>query len=196
MTTSLSDLPDDIDALKAMVLSMTGVKLGEDVSERLDVIPARFRVIVTRRPKYACKACHEMIVQAAAEPHLVEAGLPTETLLAQTVVSKYADGLPLYRQEGSYARNGVELSRSLMASWMGRVGFHLDLLADRVLEHIRAGTRIFSDGTVNGHRTFPDCGLLKFPSLAADMGSVFRHIVGRFAVLWAVVRAVSAGPVD
>ena len=123
------------------------VKIAEDVSERLDVIPARFRVIVTHRPKYACKACHETIVQAEAPAHIIEAGVPTEALLAQIAVSKYADGLPLYRQEGIYARDGVELSRSLMASWMGRVGFQLEPVADRVLDHIRMGDRIFADET-------------------------------------------------
>lgn len=89
------------------------VKIGEDVSERLDVVPARFRVIVTRRPKYACKACGEGIVQAEAPARLIEGGVPTEALLAHVVVSKYADGLPLYRQEGIYARDGVMLGRSV-----------------------------------------------------------------------------------
>jgi transposase len=123
------------------------VKIAEDVSERLDVIPARFRVIVTHRPKYACKACHETIVQAEAPAHIIESGVPTEALLALIAVSKYADGLPLYRQEGIYARDGVELSRSVMASWLGRVGFQLEPVADRVLDHIRMGDRIFADET-------------------------------------------------
>ena len=75
------------------------VKIGEDVSERLDVIAPKFRVIVTRRPRYACNACRENIVQAPASAHLIEGGIPTERLLASIAVSKYADGLPLYRQE-------------------------------------------------------------------------------------------------
>jgi transposase len=123
------------------------VKIGEDVSDRLDVVPAKFRVIVTRRPKYACPACREGVVQAPAPARLVETGLPTEALLAQVAVSKYADGLPLYRQEAIYAREGVGLGRNLMAGWMGRVGFHLEPLADRVLHHVRAGPRIFADET-------------------------------------------------
>ncbi|HUZ66468.1 MAG TPA: IS66 family transposase [Beijerinckiaceae bacterium] len=123
------------------------IKIGEDVSERLDVVPARFRVIVTRRPKYACKACREGVAQANAPARLIEAGLPSEGLLAHVAVSKYADGLPLYRQEGIYARDQVDLSRSTMAGWMGRVGFHLAPLAERVMDHIRAGERIFADET-------------------------------------------------
>jgi transposase len=123
------------------------VKIGEDVSERLDVLPARFRVIVTRRPRYACAACREGVVQAPAPPHLIEAGIPTEGLLTHIAVAKYADGLPLYRQEAVYGREQIELPRNLMAGWMGRIGFHLEPLADRVLHHIRSGERIFADET-------------------------------------------------
>jgi transposase len=108
------------------------VKIGEDVSERLDVLPARLRVIVARRPRYACAACRDEMVQAPAPPHLIEAGIPTEGLLARIAVAKYADGLPLYRQEAIYGREHIELPRNLMAGWMGRIGFHLEPLADRV----------------------------------------------------------------
>jgi transposase len=90
------------------------VLIGEDVSERLDVIPAKFRVIVTRRPKYAFKD-YEGVIQALAPAHIIESGLPSEALLAHIAVSKYADGLPLYRQEGIYARDLVDLNRRLMA---------------------------------------------------------------------------------
>jgi transposase len=82
-------------------------RIGEDVAERLDVIPAAFRVIVTRRPKYGCRACESAVVQASAPARLIEGGLPTETLVAQVLVSKYADHLPLYRQSQIYARQGI-----------------------------------------------------------------------------------------
>jgi len=127
--------------------SCARVKIGEDVTERLDVIAPKFRVIVTRRPRYACTTCRENIVQAPAPAHLIEGGLPTERLLASIAVSKYADGLPLYRQEAIYAREKVELGRNLMANWMGHVGFHLEPLAERLFEHVRAGERIFADET-------------------------------------------------
>ena len=118
------------------------VKIGQEESVRLDVVRARFRLIVTIRPKYIYKEL-AAILQAPAPEHIVEAGLPTEALLAQVAVSKYADGLPLYRQEAIYGRGGVELSRSLMAQWMGSVG----LLAAHVLARIREGERIFADET-------------------------------------------------
>ena len=123
------------------------VKIGEDVSERLDVVAPKFRVIVTRRPRYACQTCRENIVQAPAPARLIEGGIATERLLAGIAVSKYADGLPLYRQEAIFAREKVELGRNLMASWMGHVGFHLEPLADRLFQLIRAGDRIFADET-------------------------------------------------
>jgi len=123
------------------------VKIGEDVSERLDVTPAKFRVIVTRRPKYACSQCKEGVSQAPAPDHLVDSGVPSEALLAHVAVSKYADGLPLYRQEGIYARDGVDISRNTMANWMGHVGYHLAPLADRILAMIKEGERVYADET-------------------------------------------------
>ncbi|EGF93770.1 transposase IS66 family protein [Asticcacaulis biprosthecium C19] len=141
------------------------VKIGEDVSERLDVTPARFRVIVTRRPKYAFRN-EDGVIQALAPAHIIEAGIPTEALLAQIAVSKYADGLPLYRQEAIYARDKVEISRSLMAQWMGKVGFELEILADYVLAQIKRGERVFADETT-------------LPTLAPGSGKV------KTAYLWA-----------
>src|SRR5690242_3392396 len=80
------------------------VVIGEDTSERLDVIPAQFRVIVTRRPKLACRACAGTVVQQPAPPRLIEGGIPTETLVAHVLVARYADHLPLYRQAQMLAR--------------------------------------------------------------------------------------------
>lgn len=80
----------------------------------------------------------------ASPDHLIAGGTPTEALLAQVAVSKYADGLPLYRQEEIYARDGVELDRSLMAQWMGRLGFELELLAQYVLHTIEQGERVLT----------------------------------------------------
>jgi transposase len=144
------------------------VLIGEDVSERLDVIPAKFRVIVTRRPKYAFKG-GDGVIQALAPAHIIESGLPTEALLAQIAVSKYADGLPLYRQEGIYARDQVEIDRRLMAQWMGRVGFELDILADHVLSEVLKGPRVFADET-------------SLPTLAPGTGAA------KTAWLWAYAR--------
>lgn len=123
------------------------VKIGEDRSERLDVVPARFQVIVTIRPRYACRRCDGGVLQAAAPARLIEGGLPTEGTLAHVVVSKYADHLPLYRQSQIYARGGVELDRSTLATWCGKVGFHLAPIVDWMLDHLRRSTRLFMDET-------------------------------------------------
>ena len=90
-------------------------KIGEDVAERLDIVPAQLRVLVVRRPKYACRACEEGVVQAPAPARLIEGGLPTEGAVAHVVVAKYADHLPLYRQAQIYARQGINLDRSTLA---------------------------------------------------------------------------------
>ncbi|HVY58129.1 MAG TPA: IS66 family transposase zinc-finger binding domain-containing protein, partial [Xanthobacteraceae bacterium] len=87
-------------------------RIGEDTSERLDIVPAQFRVLVVRRPKYACRTCESTVVQAPAPARLIEGGLPTEATVAQVLVSKYADHLPLYRQAQIYARRGLDLDRS------------------------------------------------------------------------------------
>jgi transposase len=132
--------------IPAECLGFTKIKIGEDVSERLDVVPARFRVIVTRRPKYAFRNA-DGVIQAPAPNHIIEGGLPTEALLAMIAVSKYADGLPLYRQAAIYARDGVELDRSVTAPWMGRLGFELEPLTEHMMRAVLQGERIFADET-------------------------------------------------
>jgi transposase len=121
--------------------------IGEDVAERLDVTPARFKVVVTRRPKYACRACAEGVVQAPAPERLVEGGLPTERLVAHVLAAKYADHLPLYRQAQIYARQGVPLDRSTLADWVGRAAFTLKPVHARLLEVLKASTKLFADET-------------------------------------------------
>ena len=154
------DLPENAGKQKILI--------GEDVSERLDVIAAKFRVIVTRRPKYAFKN-QDGVIQAPAPAHIIEGGIPSEALLAQIAVSKYADGLPLYRQEAIYARDKVEIDRALMAQWMGRLGFELEILSEHVLTLIKKGERIFADETT-------------LPTLAPGSGSA------KTAYLWAYAR--------
>ena len=101
-------------------------KIGEDRSERLDVVPAQFRVIEIVRPRYACNRCKGGgVVQAPAPGSLIEGGLPTEGLLAQVLISKYGDHCPLYRLSQIYARSGVEVHRGTLASWVGQAAFHL-----------------------------------------------------------------------
>jgi len=96
------------------------VEIGVDAGERLDVIPARFRVVVTKRPKLACRACSGVVLQAPAPARLIEGGMPTEATVAHVLVSRYADHLPLYRQAQILARQGIEIGRDTLASWVGR----------------------------------------------------------------------------
>lgn len=123
------------------------VCIGEDRSERLDVVPARFRVIVTVRPKYACRTCERGVVQAPAPARLIEGALPTEALLAQVLVDKFCDHLPLYRQAQGFARAGIAIDRSTLADWVGKAAFHLRPLADRLSEHLTTSSHLFMDET-------------------------------------------------
>ncbi len=106
--------------------------IGEEVSRRLDKQPAKLTVVVTRRPKYACRSCEKNgadevagIIQAPAPARLIEGGLPTERLVADIVVSKFADHLPLYRQSQILARSGVRIERSTLAHWVGAAAAEL-----------------------------------------------------------------------
>jgi transposase len=121
-------------------------RIGEDVSERLDIVPAQFRVLVVCRPKYACRTC-ENVVQAPAPARLIEGGLPTEATVAQVLVSKYADHLPLYRQAQIYARQGLNLDRSTLADWVGRAAFLLRPVHERLLARLKESPKLFADET-------------------------------------------------
>jgi len=121
--------------------------IGEDICERLDVIPAQFRVIVTRRPKYACRACTDGVVQAPAPARLIPGGLPTEAMVAHVLVSKYADHLPLYRQAQIYSRQGVDLDRSTLADWVGRAAYELRPVYDAMMADLKQSTKLFMDET-------------------------------------------------
>jgi transposase len=122
-------------------------QIGEDVAERLDVVPTTFRVLVTRRPRYGCRSCEGAILQAPAPARIVEGGIPTEALIAQVLVAKYADHLPLYRQAQIYARQGIQLDRSTLADWVGRAAWYLRPLRDHILARLRRSGRLFADET-------------------------------------------------
>ena len=122
-------------------------KIGEDRTERLDIVPAQLRVIVTVRPKYACRACTDGVVQAPAPAALIESGLPTEGAIAHVLVSKYADHLPLYRQSQILARSGINIHRATLADWVGVAAFHLRPVVDRLAEHLKGSTKLFMDET-------------------------------------------------
>lgn len=104
-------------------------RIGEDISEKLDYIPGTFTVERHIRGKWVCDQC-ETLIQAPVPAHVIDKGIPTAGLLAQVLVAKYHDHLPLYRQETIFGRAGLEIPRSTLAQWVGRCGFSLQPLVD------------------------------------------------------------------
>ena len=123
------------------------VEIGTDAAERLDVIPARFRVVVTKRPKLACRACPGVVLQEPAPPRLIEGGVPTEATVAHVLVSRYADHLPLYRQSQILARQGIEIGREVLADWTGTGAMEIVPVVRRMKEILLASPRLFADET-------------------------------------------------
>lgn len=123
------------------------VEIGCDTARRLDVIPARFRTLVTRRPKLACRACPGVVLQAPAPARLIEGGMPTEATVAHILVSRYADHLPLYRQAQILARQGIGISRAVLADWLGTATREIAPVVRRLHEIQQASPRLFADET-------------------------------------------------
>lgn len=128
--------------------------IGEDVSKRLDKQPAKLTVVVTKRPRLACRTCENTgadevagIIQAKAPARLIEGGLPTERLVADVVVSKFADHLPLYRQSQIMARSGVFIERSTLAGWVGAAAAELAPLHDWLVAELKTSPKLFCDET-------------------------------------------------
>ena len=122
------------------------VKIGEDVSEQLDVEPARFFVHRHIRPQYACRPC-ETVTAAPIPPAVIDGGMAAVGLLAWIAVCKYLDHLPLYRIEQIAARDGVPLARSTLGEWIGRIGVALQPLADRLAGLLRERSCLHADET-------------------------------------------------
>jgi len=121
-------------------------QIGQDISEVLDYVPARFRVIQHVRPKLTCPDC-ERIVQVPAPTRPIDRGLAGPGLLAHVLVSKYADHLPLYRQAQIYTREGVELERSTLAEWVGGCFNLLDPLIESLGRYVFAAGKLHADDT-------------------------------------------------
>jgi len=121
--------------------------IGEDVAEMLDVVPALYQVKVIRRPRYGCRGCESAVVQAPAPERPLTGGMATEALLAQVLVAKYSDHLPLYRQAQIFARHGIDLDRSTLANWVGRACWWLRPLAELLQGSILSSPKIFADDT-------------------------------------------------
>jgi transposase len=120
---------------------------GEEVREQLEYVPASMIIIEHIRPKYACKECQANVVIAQRLPEPIEKGLPGPGLLAHVAVSKYADHLPLYRQEGIFKRFGVELSRSTLCDWMAVVASLLDPIVQAMFKRVLMSDVVQTDDT-------------------------------------------------
>ncbi|MFZ0930813.1 MAG: IS66 family transposase [Syntrophobacteraceae bacterium] len=128
-------------------------RIGEEVCEKLDYIPAKIRVIRIIRPKYACKSCEgvesdEPTVKIAPPPaQIIPKGIATPGLIAHVAISKYADALPLYRQEKIFARLGIELTRSTMAGWIVMAADRCNRLIELLYRELLSGPLINADET-------------------------------------------------
>ena len=121
-------------------------RIGQEVSEQLDCVPAQFFVLRHIRGKYAC-ACCQTIAAAPTPAQMIDKGIPAPGLLAQVAVAKHDDHLPLYRQEEIYARSGVHIARSSMAQWIGVCGVRLAPLAEALKKFILGHAVVHADET-------------------------------------------------
>ena len=121
-------------------------RIGEDVAEKLDYVPGVFSVERHVRGKWACAKC-ETIIQAPVAAHVIDKGIPTTGLLAQVLVAKYADHLPLYRQETIFGRAGLAIARSTLAQWVGSCGVQLQPLVDAMRSEILTHSVLHADET-------------------------------------------------
>ena len=127
------------------------IKIGEDVSEQLDVEPARFFVHRHIRPQYACRACETISAApippaVTGWPRAIDGGVAAVGLYVWVLIGKYLDHLPLYRLEQIASRDQVILSRSTMAQWVGRIGVTLQPLAERLTELLLERNVLHADG--------------------------------------------------
>ncbi len=122
-------------------------EIGADESQRLDIVPAQYRVIVTRRPKFACRACSGTVTQAPAPERLIKGGLPTERLVAHVLAAKYQWHLPLYRQAQMMAVQGLTLDRSTLAFWVGYAAAELAPVYERLKANLLSSSKISVDET-------------------------------------------------
>src|SRR6202158_1420741 len=122
------------------------VRIGEDISEKLDYTPGVFTVERHIRGKWACRAC-EPLIQAPVPPHVIDKGIPTTGLLAQVLVAKYGDHLPLYRQERIFGRAGLAIPPSTLGAWVGVCGVRLQPLVDALHQELLQQDVLHADET-------------------------------------------------
>jgi transposase len=122
-------------------------RIGADVTEQLDVVPAVLRVKRTRRPRYGCRGCEGAVVQAKASARIVENGLPTVALVASVAVAKFAWHLPLNRQTKIFRGHGIALDRSTLVHWVMRAAWWLRPLHALMAKTVLASPKVFCDDT-------------------------------------------------
>ena len=122
------------------------VKIGEHISEKLDVEPMKFFVRRDVHPQYACRACETVVAESVA-PAILDRGLAAPGLLAQVAIQKYTDHMPLYRQEAIFARHGIELSRTTLAEWIGVIGLRLQPLVAALRSRLLQSPVLHADET-------------------------------------------------
>ncbi len=135
------------------------VRIGEDVSEKLDIVPAEFFVHRHIRGKWACKCC-QTLVQEPVQPQVIDKGMPAAGLVAHTLVSRFVDHIPYYRQESINARSGVHTPRSTLAAWSGMGGAELQPLYDVHREFV-LGTNILQADETPVNMLDPGAGKAK-----------------------------------
>ncbi|EDT37526.1 IS66 family transposase [Burkholderia ambifaria] len=140
--TDIHHEPDDI----TCSCGCRRARIGEDISEKLDYTPGVFTVERHIRGKWACKAC-ETLIQAPVAPHVIDKGIPTTGLLAQVLVAKYGDHLPLYRQERIFERAGLAIAQSTLGEWVGVCGVRLQPLVDALHEALLQQDVLHADET-------------------------------------------------
>lgn len=121
-------------------------RIGEDISEKLDYTPGTFTVERHVRGRWVCRQC-EQFTQAPMPAYVIDQGMPTPGLLAQVLVAKYADHLPLYRQQGIYAREGVQIPGSTLSEWVGQCGVQLQPLVDALKASLLGRDILHADET-------------------------------------------------
>lgn len=122
-------------------------EIGRERSEQLEYIPPQYKVLVHERVKYACRHCQEHVAVAAKPPQPLEKGLPGPGLLAHTVLSKYGDHAPLYRQEDVHARHGIILRRSTLCDWIAAAADLAEPLYRRMCQLVLESRIIWTDDT-------------------------------------------------
>ncbi|MGD9660562.1 MAG: IS66 family transposase [Porticoccaceae bacterium] len=197
----IHDLPE---SEKACPCGAVLVRIGEEVSEKLDIVPAKIQVVRHIRPKYACRTCEGVeddgptVKTAPMPPQIIPQGIVTPGLLAHVAVAKYADALPLYRQEDQFARLGLDISRGTLAGWMIRVAKACEPLIDMAIAEIRSGPIVNMDettvqvlaepGRANTSKSFmwvarggiPEKPVVLFRYHPTRAGSVAAEILGDF----------------